>query len=562
VSQVASGVATDIAGVIDEYVDFVLAEDPITASSLGSYSDAHLLGDVSPDAVAERRTRRRAYLDSFRSCDGADLPPELALDLDVAIADAATAVRREDQVQWRQRASYWYPEQLGKALNTVLTHDYAPKPERAEQLLARLSAAPGWLRDGAANLQSDAPEIWRTTALGAVKGVASFLATAVTPFSAGLPEALAADLADATEATHDALQSYAEFVMGMALDPAATWAAGGDHIDGLLQEFHLLDLDHHQLEEFGRDRLSADRLMLNEFAVQRDPGLSWQEQIARIKDRHPAPEEFLEVYRHEMDRARVHTKQAELATLPPGEVCNMAWVPEFMRSSLPIAVMHTTPPFEAGLKSEWWITPSDPTAPADRRLQQQRDNCYVFAESIAGHEIYPGHHLQKVHHKLATENSRIRRYFSSPLFVEGWGLYVEDLFVETGFFKSSEVLLYKHRNAIWRSARVVIDVGLHTGAMSYGEAVQILIDDAGMDLHMAEGEINRYCRHDSATYQSSYLLGKLALQRLREDVRAIEGDDFKLGTFHDRVMSYGSIPVSLIAQQMLRPTPQQRSSTS
>lgn len=99
--------------------------------------------------------------------------------------------------------------------------------------------------------------------------------------------------------------------------------------------------------------------------------------------------------------------------------------------------------------------------------------------------------------------------------------------------------------------RVVIDVGLHTGALSFTDAFDLLAREAGMDLHMAEGEINRYCRHDNATYQSSYLLGKTAIVELREQVRRREGDDFSLGTFHDRLMSFGSIPVSLIADQLL-----------
>ena len=51
-------------------------------------------------------------------------------------------------------------------------------------------------------------------------------------------------------------------------------------------------------------------------------------------------------------------------------------------------------------------------ATSAQRLEQMWDNCYVFAESIAGHEIYPGHHLQKVHHKIGTKDSPIRRYFS------------------------------------------------------------------------------------------------------------------------------------------------------
>ena len=543
--------ATNAGAVIDAYVDFVLAEDPITASDLGVHDGDDSLGDVGPDAVAHRRTQRRTFLDRFLSMCGMDRSPKESLDLAVAIADASTAVRREEEVAWRQRAAYWYPEQLGKALNTPLSRDYTPKTARAEYVLARMRSAPSWLDDAASNLRTDIPEIWRTFTMDAVRGVHAFVDSAVLPFADGLPGTVAKEFAAAAVGVHESLHEYARFVGELDLDPDATWATGGEHMDGLLREFHLLDLDHHQLQEFGRQRLDADRALLHGFAAQIDAAVPWQEQIARIKDHHPEPDGFLDVYRHEMGRARVHTLERGLATLPEGEVCQMAWVPQFMRSGLPIAVMHTTPPFETGLESEWWITPSDPTAPADRRLQQQRDNCFAFAESIAGHEIYPGHHLQKVHHKLATANSRIRRYFSSPLFVEGWGLYIEDLFEETGFFESPEVLMFKHRNSTWRSVRVVIDVGIHTAAMSHAEAVDLLAREAGMDLHMAEGEINRYCRHDNPTYQSSYLLGKLAIQELRASVRRREQDTFTLGGFHDRLMSYGSIPVTLIADQMM-----------
>lgn len=545
----------DLAKLLDDYVTFVFDEDPIVASDLGEHRYSDSLGDVGPDAVAQRAQERTGYLKSFRVVDRASLDRTECLDLDVALADAATAVRREEQVRWRERAAYWYPEQLGRALNVPVSRDYAPGGERAEHLLSRLRQAPAWLADGRATLGADVPELWRTFAIAACDGLSSFVHTAVEPFADEIASqtagSLGAELNAAAEQLLGAVDDFADDLTGRDLATDQSWAAGGDYIDGLLREFHLLDLDHEQLREFGETSLAADRDRLQQFAAGIDPNRPWLEQIARIKDRHPAPAQFLEVYRHEMDRARRHTVTESLATLPAGEECRMAWVPEFLRSSLPIAVMHTTPPFEDGLVSEWWITPSDPSAPADRRLQQQRDNCYVFAESIAGHEIYPGHHLQKVHHKLATANSRIRRYFSSPLFVEGWGLYVEDLFEETGFFDNPDVLLFKHRNSTWRSVRVVIDVGLHTGSLSFTDAVDLLAREAGMDLHMAEGEINRYCRHDNATYQSSYLLGKTAIVELREQVRRREGGDFSLGTFHDRLMSFGSIPVSLIADQLL-----------
>jgi hypothetical protein len=543
---------SDLPKLLDDYVDFVFAEDPIGASDLGAYRYSDQLGETAPDAVAQRRERRQTFLRAFGEVDRAGRSSTQLLDLDVAIADVSTAVRRDTQIGWPERAAYWYPEQLGRAVDVPVSRRYAPAGERAEQLLRRLRQAPRWLGDGRATLGDDIPELWRAFAISASAGVTSFLTTAVKAFADDVDGTLGAELAGAADGVLAALDAFVADLADRTLDPRSTWSGGGEYFDGVLNELHGLDIDHRQLEEFGTSRLNDDRARLESFAASIDADRPWLEQIARIKDRHPAPDEFLEVYRHEMVRAREHTAAESLATLPPGEECRMAWVPEFLRSSLPIAVMHTTPPFEAGLVSEWWITPSDPSAPADRRLQQQRDNCYVFAESIAGHEIYPGHHLQKVHHKLATAESRVRRYFSSPLFVEGWGLYVEDLFEETGFFDNPDVLLFKYRNAAWRSVRVVIDVGLHTGTLTFAEAVDMLVREAGMDMHMAEGEINRYCRHDNATYQSSYLLGKTAIQELRERERTRQGSAFRHGAFHDRLMSYGSIPVSLIADQLTR----------
>jgi uncharacterized protein (DUF885 family) len=213
--------------------------------------------------------------------------------------------------------------------------------------------------------------------------------------------------------------------------------------------------------------------------------------------------------------------------------------------------MNTTPPVEPGLERKWLITPLDPDAPAERQKQHMRDNCYAFARSIALHEIYPGHHLQKVHHKLATQDSPMRRYFSSPVFTEGWGLYTEDLFEETGFIHEPPVMLFKLRNALWRSVRVVIDSGLHTRDMAFEDAVALLRDEVSLDTHMAEGEVRRYTTHYNPTYPSSYLVGKTLIQDLREQWRQRQGSSYGLKGFHDRLLSYGSPPVKLVAERML-----------
>ena len=287
---------------------------------------------------------------------------------------------------------------------------------------------------------------------------------------------------------------------------------------------------------------------MEDYAKALDPDVHWTEQVNQIKQHHPRPEEFVDAYAHEMKRAREHCIVKDLVSIPGTGVCHVRWLPEYLRVGLPIAVMSPSPSFESGLDSDWLITPIDPDSPCERQSQHMRDNCYAFCKSIAGHETYPGHHLQRIHHKLATEASPIRRYFVSPLFVEGWGLYTEDLLDETGLFDDPGVKLFRLRNALWRSIRVVIDTGLHTRNMSLSEAISLLEEEVSLDRHMAEGEITRYIRHDKPTYPSSYLMGRTAIHDLRS--RCDTGSSLR--SFHDRLLSYGSVPLSFLAEELTK----------
>jgi uncharacterized protein (DUF885 family) len=538
---------------LTQFVSDELVADPIMASDRGAHDNDDSLGEVSKGAFEDSASRRRAFLVELEATDRSELSSPEQLDFATAVVAARSLVLADEGVRVWQRAPYWYAESLGRALTVLMTRDFAPFEQRLEHLLSRLAQVDNFLSHAAENLvPSEVPALWVQTALVATDGVLETLRSSIPQFAAGAAPTMAADLDRATRSAAAAVGRYRgllEELLGVA---AGTWACGADYFDSLLREHHLLEIDHDQLYELGRQTIEEDRKRLIEFARQVDPDATWQEQIARIKDNHPQPDQFLRTYEYELERARAHTMDAQLASLPEGEVCRMGWVPEFMRASLPIAVMSLSPPFEKGLESNWLVTPSDVNAPMERRVEQMRDNCYVFAESIAGHEIYPGHHLQRVHHKLGTSASPIRSFFTSPQFLEGWGLYVEDLFEETGFFDNAPVLLFKHRNALWRSTRVVIDVGLHTRGLPFEDAVRLLNETCSLDRHMAEGEVRRYCRHDNPSYPSSYLLGKNAIHGLRDEWTKQRDEPFSYLAFHDQLMSYGTLPVRLLADQMLK----------
>jgi uncharacterized protein (DUF885 family) len=140
--------------------------------------------------------------------------------------------------------------------------------------------------------------------------------------------------------------------------------------------------------------------------------------------------------------------------------------------------------------------------------------------------------------------SEVRRVSWSPVTVEGWALYCEELMAEQGFFASVEERLFQRLHLLWRAIRIVLDVGLHTRGMTPDQAVDLLVDRVAMDRAKARAEVSRYCAWP--TYQLCYAVGRREFLHLRDAWRAAAGPAAALRDFHDAALAYGGLPVSLI----------------
>jgi uncharacterized protein (DUF885 family) len=179
----------------------------------------------------------------------------------------------------------------------------------------------------------------------------------------------------------------------------------------------------------------------------------------------------------------------------------------------------------------------------DKEEALLRAHDYTWIDVIAPHEAYPGHHLQAL---KAQENPRpMRQVFSTPVFSEGWGLYTEELMHETGFYADPEgARLTQLRLRLWRAARVLLDVQLHTGAMSYDDARAFLRDNIGMEESATAGEVGIYVSRPS--YAIGYVVGYYEIMQLREDYRRAKGDAYDAREFHDRLLTLGSLPMGQV----------------
>jgi uncharacterized protein (DUF885 family) len=144
--------------------------------------------------------------------------------------------------------------------------------------------------------------------------------------------------------------------------------------------------------------------------------------------------------------------------------------------------------------------------------------------------------------------SKVRKVFGNNLFVEGWALYCEEMMWEQGYWDDLRVRLFQLKDLVWRAVRVIVDVGLHCKGMSFNEAIHWLVSEAHLEHANAVAEVRRYTA--SPTQPLSYLTGKMAILKLRDEIQKRQGSSFSLKEFHDKLLQAGGLPIRLVEDLM------------
>jgi uncharacterized protein (DUF885 family) len=308
----------------------------------------------------------------------------------------------------------------------------------------------------------------------------------------------------------------------------------------------VLEFDADSLLAFGRESVAQVEAEMKTLAAEIRAGAAPADLIEDFKKDHPAAEEVLDFYRAWMDRSRAFVVEKDLCAIPEGEELEVIPTPGFERAVIPYAAYMPPAPYEKRQKGFFYVTPVEPDAPAEEREQKLAGHNRVKVPVVALHEGYPGHHLQLCRANRVA--NRIRRETHSTPFIEGWALYCEEMMREQGFYEDLRMVLGQKKDTLWRAARVVLDASLHTGRMTYEEAVAFLVDKVSLERVNAEAEVNRYIY--TPTQPMSYLVGKREIMALRDEYyRKHPGSPLR--AFHDRLLAVGSLPVRLVREAVL-----------
>lgn len=169
-------------------------------------------------------------------------------------------------------------------------------------------------------------------------------------------------------------------------------------------------------------------------------------------------------------------------------------------------------------------------------------------EALTLHEAVPGHHLQISLNNELTHLPDFRRYSYISAFGEGWGLYSEYLGLEAGFYQDPYSNFGRLTYEMWRAARLVVDTGMHAQGWSRQQAIDYMASNTALSLHNVTTEIDRYISWPGQAL--SYKIGELTIKRLRAKAETALGDKFNIRHFHDAVLASGSVPMSILEQQI------------
>ncbi len=164
------------------------------------------------------------------------------------------------------------------------------------------------------------------------------------------------------------------------------------------------------------------------------------------------------------------------------------------------------------------------------------------------HEAVPGHHLQIA---LADEIEGIRQFrrdLNSTAFVEGWALYAERLGVPMGLYADPYDDFGRLLYEMWRSARLVVDTGLHAMGMSRADAIEYFTRNTALSALNIEREIDRYIAWPGQA--TAYKIGELEIRKIRARCEAKLGAEFDLRAFHDHLLGAGPLPLDILALRM------------
>jgi len=443
---------------------------------------------------------------------------------------------------YEQRAHEKNPEALegiGSMIFVVLTREYAPFEKRIEGIVSRLEKLPLYLEQFRKSYEKCVPaKLWTEIAIEQCQQIPGYFQFLIAVTKGRITEKLFLRLQTAVAGLSQPMNEHLEWLKALLPKAKADWVLGKEKFKKLLK-LRELGMSADEIHELGVKFLKELKEERARLAEKISPGKTVEEVMKEIQADAPKTfEEALEFTRKEMERAKNFVLEYNIATIPKEDKLHIEETPSFMAPLIPFAALIIPGKYEKTQEGIYIVT-------RPKKIEDMsKDANYASIPNVAVHEAYPGHFLQTSRSNRV--GSFIRNLAGGLETIEGWAHYCEQMMMERGFQGGLKSKFMQVNDIIWRAVRMIVDVKLSCGEMSFEEAVDMLVKETGMSKNGAVAEVRRYTQ--SPGYPLSYLLGKHLMLKLQDDVKAKMGDKYSDKFFHDVVAANGYLPMSKLRE--------------
>ncbi len=522
------------------YTFWSFVQYPTSATDAGVHDYDTKLADFSPAALASQMARLRRYRNELAAL----LPPRSATRHERV---NYLLIRAQLEGDWwgrtvlrgLQRNPAIYEGECSSGIFSIVKRQYASDETRIRSAIARLRACPGVLAQGRANLTQPVRE-FAQIASEDIRDGDSLYTTTLDEVARGASPAARAELTGAQATALRALHGYRAWLdANMRHFRAGGFAVGRAQYDWYLKRVLLLPFDSRQVANIGRLELARDRA-LELWEASRDD----REPAATPPPAFPSQSAFLAYYERSLKTLVSFIDSHQIVDIPPyiGPF-HIVEVPRALAATYPGGFMNPPSMFSSDPQGFYFVPDF---SPANRSFFVEQARQSVLP--LLGHEGIPGHFMQFTY---AYHNPDFVRHVQEDgVFAEGWAFYGEEMLMREGLYdadpgaRKQVIHLMRHR-----ATRVGVDVGLATGAMTLPQAIDYFEHNADIDYATARGEATRFAMGPGQAID--YLIGKTQIEMLLGLVRDRDGSAFSLRRFHDRLLSYGTVPFSTIRYEWL-----------
>ena len=538
------------------------------------------LGDYGFEASQRARAMNETFLREIRGVERGSLSDEEAVTYDVLRDSYETGARRNQfgfggAVPWGSTGPYAVTQLSGPHIflpRLLQTQHPLRTKQDAEDYLARLEAF-GRVLDETIEMVGGDAAAGVVPPYFALEGAARSMRTFIAPAPADNPLATTfaariADIEDLSEAERAALAEGAaervesvvypayvrlvetlEGLVAQAGRDAGVWRIGDDEGAAFYQ--HALDsygaggMTGEEIHELGLAEVA--RITAEMDAILTAQGLGdgtvaerFEAIGARDDMRYPNTDDGRAVL-----LADLNVQVDEImgvapdwfATLPSQPV-EVRRIPVYEQDAAP-GGYYSSPSLDGTRPGIYWIN-----------LKNTADWPKHTLKTLTYHEAVPGHHFQRSLERAAGL-PLIRNMMGYSEFAEGWALYAEQVAAEMDMYADDPLGdLGRLQSELFRAARLVVDTGLHHKRWTREDAIDYMQGVTGDTREAVTREIERYAVWPGQA--TSYKLGMIKINALRNKAETALGDAFDIRAFHDEVLLTGAMPLPVLEKKINR----------